>query len=143
MLLCSYLLIPPQYDPLFPCLDLAFFILQFDNGFVSGSTHSTSVSEVLYLARMDKKKKNTTLTKSSVLITNLPFLFPTPRARLKAVWPSLFVAVKSAPCSKQIYMIEWIIYEFWLGFTYDLLEESPIVDVTINIKFCFFPIQNK
>ena len=31
------------------------------------------------------KKKNTTLTKSSVLITNLPFLFPTPRARLKAV----------------------------------------------------------
>lgn len=30
-------------------------------------------------------KKNTTLTKSSVLITSLPFLFPTPRARLKAV----------------------------------------------------------
>ena len=30
---------------------------------------------------------------------NLPFLLPTPTARLIAVCPSLLVAVKSAPCS--------------------------------------------
>lgn len=30
---------------------------------------------------------------------NLPFLFPKLTARLRAVYPSLFVAVMSAPCS--------------------------------------------
>lgn len=40
------------------------------------------------------------LHEKSLQLAAVPFLLPTPTARLSAVYPSLLVAVKSAPCSK-------------------------------------------